>query len=137
MGCSTNNKVETQLTEESKLQQVVTSSPCFGPYSAAIKANGFIYVSGQLGIIQGNLPATVEEQTEAALQNLKEVLDAAKSGLNKVAKCQVVLQNMDDFTKVNEVYAKYFTEHKPARICVEMSKLPKGALIEIDAIAIE
>ncbi|CAL5979047.1 Translation_initiation inhibitor [Hexamita inflata] len=116
---------------------IVQDSPCLGPYSHAMKANGFLFVSGQLGMVGGQLPHTVEEQTDACLKNLGNVLKAAGSDYNKVVKCQVMLKDMNDFAKVNEVYAKYFVQNKPARICVEVARLPKDALVEIDAIAAE
>lgn len=97
---------------------VVPNSPCLGPYSHAVCANGFVYVSGQLGMANGELAKTVEEQTELALKNMEGVLKAAKSGLDKVVKTQVMLKDMNDFTRMNDVYAKFFTTVKPARICV-------------------
>ena len=116
---------------------VVADSPCLGPYSHAVKANGLIFVSGQLGMFEGKLLETVELQTEACLKNLEHVLQAAGSDLNHCVKCQVFLKSMNDFAKVNEVYAKFFTQNKPARICIEVARLPKDALVEIDAVAAE
>ena len=116
---------------------IVKDSPCLGPYSHAMKANGFLFVSGQLGMKDGKLPATIEEQTEQALLNLGNVLKAGGSDYNKVAKTTVCLKNIGDFNKMNEVYAKFFTENKPARICCEVARLPKDALVEIEAVAIE
>jgi len=79
----------------------------------------------------------IEEQTEQVLKNLKNVLEAAGSSMNKVVKTTVYIQDMNSFSKINEVYAKYFSEPYPARSCVEVSKLPKGVLIEIEAVAIK
>ena len=79
----------------------------------------------------------IEEQAKQVLENLKNVLEAAGSSLNKVVKTTVFIKDMDSFAKVNEVYAKYFSEPYPARSCVEVSKLPKGVLIEIEAVAIK
>jgi 2-iminobutanoate/2-iminopropanoate deaminase len=116
-----------------------TATP-IGPYSKAIKANGFIFVSGQIGLD----PATREvvdggiaRQTERTLQNLAAVLKAAGSGLDKVVRCSVFLTSMSDFAGMNEVYATFFSSTPPARSTVEVSRLPKDSLVEIDAIAVE
>ena len=108
-----------------------------GPYSQAIAAQGFIYTSGQIalnadtGVIEAE---TIEDQTEQAIRNLKAVLEAAGSGLENVVKTTCFLQRMSDFAAFNSVYEKYFTG-KPARSCVEVSALPKGALVEVEAVA--
>lgn len=110
-----------------------------GPYSQAIVAGPFIFTSGQIPIDPktGEVVAGgIEEQTEQVLKNLKNVLEAAGSSMNKVVKITVYIQDMNSFSKINEVYAKYFSEPYPARSCVEVSKLPKGVLIEIEAVAI-
>ena len=111
-----------------------------GPYSQAIKAGGFVFVSGQIPLV----PATgemvqggIEMQTEQVLKNLAAILKAAGSSLDAVVKTTVYITNIADFAKVNEVYAKFFVKDCPARVCVEVSNLPKGALIEIDVIAAE
>lgn len=111
-----------------------------GPYSQAIKAGGFVFVSGQIPLV----PATgemvqggIEVQTEQVLKNLAAILKAAGSSLDAVVKTTVYITNIADFAKVNEVYAKFFVKDCPARVCVEVSNLPKGALIEIDVIAAE
>ncbi len=111
-----------------------------GPYSQAIVAGPFIFTSGQIPIDPktGEVVAGgIEEQTEQVLKNLKNVLEAAGSSMNKVVKTTVYIQDMNSFSKINEVYAKYFSEPYPARSCVEVSKLPKGVLIEIEAVAIK
>ncbi len=111
-----------------------------GPYSQAIVADPFIFTSGQIPIDPktGEVVAGgIEEQTEQVLKNLKNVLEAAGSSMNKVVKTTVYIQDMNSFSKINEVYAKYFSEPYPARSCVEVSKLPKGVLIEIEAVAIK
>ena len=108
-----------------------------GPYSQAIVSDGLVYVSGQLPVdpATGRIDAvTIGDQTKQAIENLGAVLGAAGSGLEKVIKTSCFIKNMDDFASFNEIYAEYFTG-KPARSCVEVSALPKGALIEIDAIA--
>ena len=111
-----------------------------GPYSQAIKANGFISVSGQLpvdpatGLLVGN---TIALQTETVLKNLKAILTAAGSALSHVVKTTVFLTNIDDLAAVNEVYAHYFSSAPPARATVEVARLPKNAAIEIELIALE
>jgi 2-iminobutanoate/2-iminopropanoate deaminase len=110
-----------------------------GPYSQAIKVNGFVFVSGQVAIdpaTQQMIIGDVSAQTARVLRNLSEILEAAGSGLGKVVKSTVFLKNMDDFTAMNEVYGKYFTSAPPARATVEVARLPKDALVEIDVIAL-
>lgn len=110
-----------------------------GPYSQAIKANGLIFTSGQIALnpATGAMEArTVEEQTVQAIANLKAVLEEAGSGLNKVIKTTCFLQSMGDFAAFNAIYAGYFPNN-PARSCVEVAALPKGALVEIEAVAEE
>ena len=110
-----------------------------GPYSQAIKANGMLFCSGQIPID----PATgefvaggVTEQTEQVFKNLIAVLEAGDASLNSVVKTSVFLADMGDFAAMNEVYAKYFDSNKPARATVQAAGLPKGALVEIDCIAV-
>ncbi|MBR3016942.1 MAG: RidA family protein [Clostridia bacterium] len=109
-----------------------------GPYSQAIAANGLIFTSGQIAIdpATGNIDAQgIEAQTHQAIRNLKAVLDAAGSDLTKVVKTTCFLQRMSDFAAFNNIYAQYFIG-KPARSCVEVAALPKGALVEIEAVAV-
>lgn len=108
-----------------------------GPYSQAIKANGFIFTSGQIALRSDGefLNKDVKEQTKQALNNLKAVLEEASSSLDKVVKTTIFLADMSDFAQVNETYATFFT-HKPARSTVAVKTLPKNALVEIEAIAI-
>ncbi len=109
-----------------------------GPYSQAIIHGSLIYSSGQIPInpATGNIEASaIEEQAQQVLENLKHVLEAAGSNMSKVIKTTVFIKNMGDFPKVNEVYSKYFIAPYPARSCVEVSKLPKDVLIEIEAVA--
>ena len=111
-----------------------------GPYSQAIKANGFIFTSGQIAIdpsTQQVMTGDVAAQTERVLQNLSEILEAAGSGLGKVVRCTVFLKSMNDFTAMNQVYGKYFSSAPPARSTVEVARLPKDLLVEIDVIALE
>jgi 2-iminobutanoate/2-iminopropanoate deaminase len=111
-----------------------------GPYSQAIKANGFVFVSGQVAIdpaTQQVITGDVAAQTDRVLRNLSEILEAAGSGLGKVVRCGVFLKSMNDFTAMNDVYSKYFSSSPPARSTVEVSRLPKDVLVEIDVIALE
>jgi len=108
-----------------------------GPYSQAIKAGSFIFCSGQIAINPKTnefKPGTIIEETTRVIENLKAVLEQANSGLEKTIKVTVYLLNIDNFTEMNKVYEKYFL-NKPARSTIEVSKLPKGAKIEIDVIA--
>jgi len=109
-----------------------------GPYSQAIKANGFIFLSGQTPLdpaTQQLVTGGVAEQTERTLKNLEAVLKAAGSGLDKVVRCGVFLKDMNDFAAMNEVYGKFFKSNPPARSTVQAARLPKDCLVEIDAIA--
>jgi 2-iminobutanoate/2-iminopropanoate deaminase len=108
-----------------------------GPYSQAIKAGGFVFCSGQIAIDPKTnefKPGTIIEETTRVIENLKAVLEQANSGLEKTIKVTVYLLNIDNFTEMNKVYEKYFL-NKPARSTIEVSKLPKRAKVEIDAIA--
>jgi 2-iminobutanoate/2-iminopropanoate deaminase len=110
-----------------------------GPYSQGIRANGFIFVSGQVAIdpaTQQVVTGDVAAQTARVIQNLSEILEAAGSGLGKVVRTTVFLKNMNDFGAMNEVYGKYFSAAPPARSTVEVSRLPKDVLVEIDVIAL-
>lgn len=110
-----------------------------GPYSQAIKANGLIFASGQIPTDPKTgefVPGGIEEQTEQVLKNLGAVLEAAGSGLNQVVKTTVFLAYMQEFAAMNEVYGRFFSEQPPARATVEAVSLPRGARVEIDAIAL-
>ena len=111
-----------------------------GPYSQATEVNGFIFTSGQLPLVPetGELISDdIKKATARSLDNIKAILEEAGSSLDKVLKVNIFLDDVNDFAAVNEVYAEYFTEHKPARSCVEVANLPKKALIEIEAIAVK
>jgi 2-iminobutanoate/2-iminopropanoate deaminase len=111
-----------------------------GPYSQAVKANGFVFVSGQVAIdpaTQQVITGDVAAQTDRALRNISEILEAASSGLGKVVRASVFLKNMNDFAAMNAVYGKYFSSAPPARSTVEVARLPKDVLVEIDVIALE
>ena len=110
-----------------------------GPYSQAIRANGFVFCSGQIPIdpAAGAVVATTaEDQTRQAIVNLRNVLEAAGSGLDKVVKTTVFISDMNDFAALNAVYAEMFGDTKPARSCVQAARLPKDVKIEIEAIAL-
>ena len=113
------------------------SPAAIGPYSQGIVIGGFLFTSGQLPInpLNGEVPSTIEEQTIQVLDNLKAIIEAAGCTMQNVAKCTVYLQNFEDFNAMNQIYATYFPTNPPARACVEVSKMAKNALIEIDAIA--
>jgi 2-iminobutanoate/2-iminopropanoate deaminase len=108
-----------------------------GPYSQAVKANGFLFCSGQLGMDpgKGELVVGVVAQAGQALSNMRAVLEAAGSGMNRVVKTTIYLADMGDFKAVNAAYADAFGEHKPARATVEVAYLPLDGLVEIDCIA--
>jgi len=111
-----------------------------GPYSQAIKTNGFIFTSGQIAIdpaTQQVITGDVAAQTDRVLRNLSEILEAAGSGLGKVVRATVFLKDMNDFAAMNAVYGKYFSSVPPARSTVEVARLPKDVLVEIDVIALE
>jgi 2-iminobutanoate/2-iminopropanoate deaminase len=108
------------------------------PYSQAIKAGGFVFVSGQLALEPGHTEMrgdTIGAQTEQVFANLRAILEEAGSGLDRLVKTTVFLQNLEDFQGMNEVYAQHVGDRPPARSTVEVARLPSGALVEIDAIA--
>lgn len=109
-----------------------------GPYSQAVEVNGTLFVSGQLPVNPktGEIPEGIEAQTRQSLTNVTAILKEAGLGPNNVVKTCVLLQHISDFAAMNAVYAEFFPEDKPARVCYEVAALPKGALVEIDAIAI-
>lgn len=110
-----------------------------GPYSQAVVFKNFVFCSGQIGINPktGKLLKGIEKQTEQVLKNLKAVLEAENLSLKNIVKTTVYLKKISDFEKMNKVYERFFNEHKPARATIEVSNLPKGALIEIEAIAVK
>ena len=111
-----------------------------GPYSQAIKAGGFVWCSGQIPIdpaVNAVTATTIEAQTRQAIMNLRNVLEAAGSGLDKVVKTTVFISDMNNFAALNAVYAELFGDTKPARSCVEVARLPKDVMVEIEAVAAE
>ena len=107
------------------------------PYSQALKVGDLVFVSGQLGLKPGDteISGAIQEQTEQIFRNLRAILEAAGSGLDRIVKTTVFLSNLDDFQGMNEVYARHVGEDRPARSTVEVGALPSGALVEIEAIA--
>jgi 2-iminobutanoate/2-iminopropanoate deaminase len=124
------------------MREVISTSgapKAIGPYSQAIRANGFVFISGQVAIdpaTQQVIDGDVAAQTDRVLKNLSAILEAAGGGLDKVVRSTVFLKNMSDFGAMNEVYGKYFKEDPPARSTVEVARLPKDVLVEIDVIAL-
>lgn len=123
-----------------KIIQTKNAPAAVGPYSQGIKAGNTIYVSGQLPIdpVTGDLYTgkDIKEETRLSLMNLKAVLQEAGAGLEDVVKCTVYIKDMDQFGLINEAYAQVFQDSKPARVCVEVARLPKDVNVEIDAIAV-
>jgi 2-iminobutanoate/2-iminopropanoate deaminase len=109
------------------------------PYNQAVKAAGLVFVAGQLGLAPGGkemVGTDVAAQTEQVMQNLRAILEDAGSGLDHLVKTTVFLQSLDDFAAMNEVYARHVGDRPPARSTVEVAKLPSGALVEIEAVAL-
>lgn len=124
-----------------KLERVSTENApkAIGPYSQGVKANGFIFCSGQIPAnpLTGELvTGSITDQTRQSLSNVKGVIEAAGSSMEKVVKCTVFLKNMNDFSEMNAEYAKWFSDPPPARAAVEVARLPKDVDIEIEAIAL-
>ena len=128
------------MAEKSVVRTESAPAPYQGaPYSQGIRAGGFVFVSGQLALRPGDKEltgGTIEEQTEQVFSNLGAILEAAGTGLDRLVKTTVFLQNLDDFQGMNSVYARHVGETPPARSTVEVAKLPSGALVEIEAIAV-
>jgi 2-iminobutanoate/2-iminopropanoate deaminase len=128
--------------EEAFVKEVIATDrgpKAIGPYSQAIRANGFVFVSGQIALdprTQELVPGDIAAQTERVLENLKGILEAAGSTLDKVARTTVFLADMNEFKAMNDVYAKYFPAHPPARSSVQAVRLPRDVRVEIDAIAV-
>lgn len=109
-----------------------------GPYSQAIKAGGMIFISGQIPVnpATNEIPADVEAQTRQVLENLTAILKSQGLGMDAVVKTSVFIKDMNDFGKINTIYGEYFKNDPPARACVEVARLPKDVLVEIEAIAV-
>lgn len=122
-------------------KEVVTTKNApgaIGPYSQAVKIDNLVYTSGQLPINAntGVMPETIEEQTRQSLKNVEAIIKETGSDMSKVVKTTVFLSDMNNFAKMNEVYSEFFTDAYPARSAVEVARLPKDALVEIEAIAL-
>ena len=123
------------------MREIVTSDrgpKPIGPYSQAVKANGFIFLSGQVGLDPKTgemIPGDIRQQTERTLENIKGILEGSGSNLHHVVKATVFLKDMNDFSAMNEVYGRYFTTMPPARSTVQVARLPKDALVEIEVVA--
>jgi 2-iminobutanoate/2-iminopropanoate deaminase len=128
------------MAEKSVVRTEAAPAPFQGaPYSQAIRAGDFVFVSGQLALRPGEKELTggsIQEQTEQVFANLRAILQEAGSGLDRLVKTTVFLQNLDDFPGMNEVYARHVGESPPARSTVEVAALPSGALVEIEAVAL-
>ena len=128
------------MTEKTVVRTEAAPAPFQGaPYSQAIKANGFVFVSGQLALRPGEqelVAGGIAEQTEQVLANVRAILEAADSSLDRIVKTTVFLQTLDDFAGMNEVYARHMGATPPARSTFQVAKLPSGALVEIEAIAL-
>ncbi|KAL0204781.1 hypothetical protein P9112_000088 [Eukaryota sp. TZLM1-RC] len=128
-----------QIIETDKAPAAIVSFDSIVPYSQAVAANGFLYVSGCLGVDSKTgdfVSDNVVEQCRCALDNMKAIVEAAGCTMEDVIKCSVFVQDMNDFAQVNTVYAEYFSERPPARECIQAACLPKNAKYEISAIAI-
>ena len=126
------------MSDRRVVRTVAAPAPFQGaPYSQAIAAGGFVFVSGQLGLKPGDtkISGGIAEQTEQVFANLKAILEEAGSGLDRLVKTTVYLQRLDDFQPMNAVYSNHVGEPPPARATVEVAKLPSGALVEIEAVA--
>lgn len=117
-----------------------TKAPAaIGPYSQAVKTGNMLFVSGQIPFVPETMQLVsedIKEQTKQCLENLKGILEEAGMTLNDVVKTSVFIKDMNEFGAINEVYATYFTDNKPARACVEVARLPKDVRVEIEAIAV-
>lgn len=127
------------MSDKNVIRTETAPAPFQGaPYSQAIAAGGFVFVSGQLGLKPGDteIAGDVEKQTEQVFANLKAILEEAGTSLDRLVKTTVFLQHLDDFQAMNAVYAQHVGGQPPARATVEVAKLPSGALVEIEAIAL-
>jgi len=123
------------------MKKVIASNKApkaLGPYSQAVKVNDMVFTSGQIGVnpTTGELENGIEAQTRQALENIKNILEEVGFGMNTVVKCTCILKDMNDFAAMNAVYGEFFTSEPPARATFQACKLPKDAVIEIDAVAV-
>ena len=123
---------------EKKIVATPKAPAAIGPYSQAIRIGDFLYTSGQISLdpeTMKMITGDIEMETEKVLKNIESILKADGLDLNKIIKTTVYLTDLSEFTRMNQVYEKFFSETKPARACVQVTALPKGAKVEIDAIA--
>ena len=120
----------------SKVISTDKAPAAIGPYSQAIEVNGMVFTSGVIPVDPqtGVIPATIEEQANQAFSNLKNLIEASCATIDKVIKTTVFIKEMNDFGKINEIYATYFKEPFPARSCVEVARLPKDVMLEVEAV---
>ena len=121
------------------MQKVISTDKApaaIGPYSQAIEVNGMVFTSGVIPVDPqtGVIPATIEEQANQAFSNLRNLIEASGATIDKVIKTTVFIKEMNDFGKINEIYATYFKEPFPARSCVEVARLPKDVMLEVEAV---
>lgn len=124
------------------MKQVISTSnapAAIGPYSQAIEVNGMVYTSGQIPVnpATGEIADSIEGQARQVMENVKNLLDAAGTSMGNVVKTTVFIKDMNDFGKINEIYAEYFEGACPARSCVEVARLPKDVLMEMEAVAVK
>ena len=120
----------------SKVISTDKAPAAIGPYSQAIEVNGMVFTSGVIPVDPqtGVIPATIEEQANQAFSNLKNLIEASGATIDKVIKTTVFIKEMNDFGKINEIYATYFKEPFPARSCVDVARLPKDVMLEVEAV---
>ena len=123
------------------MKQVISTSnapAAIGPYSQAIEVNGMVYTSGQIPVnpATGEIADSIEGQARQVMENVKNLLEAAGTSMGNVVKTTVFIKDMNDFGKINEIYAEYFEGACPARSCVEVARLPKDVLMEMEAVAV-
>lgn len=120
----------------SKVISTDKAPAAIGPYSQAIEVNGMVFTSGVIPVDPqtGVIPATIEEQANQTFSNLKNLIEASGATIDKVIKTTVFIKEMNDFGKINEIYATYFKEPFPARSCVEVARLPKDVMLEVEAV---
>ena len=120
----------------SKVISTDKAPAAIGPYSQAIEVNGMVFTSGVIPVDPqtGVIPATIEEQANQAFSNIKNLIEASGATIDKVIKTTVFIKEMNDFGKINEIYATYFKEPFPARSCVEVARLPKDVMLEVEAV---
>lgn len=124
------------------MKQVISTSnapAAIGPYSQAIEVNGMVYTSGQIPVnpATGEIADSIEGQARQVMENVKNLLEAAGTSMGNVVKTTVFIKDMNDFGKINEIYAEYFEGACPARSCVEVASLPKDVLMEMEAVAVK